>query len=116
MITLELFLARNCVSAPSAIAVAKEAVKMVPGVELHIRSENDYARIKSLGLFIFPSFVLDDEFISVGEPRLEWLIGVLMDKLKQKKGGNSVNDRISRRERGRPRRPCCLNNQTRRIL
>mgnify|MGYP001577756173 CR=1 len=43
---------------------------MVTDVELHIRSEKDYVRIKSLGIFIFPSFVLDDEFIAVGEPRL----------------------------------------------
>ncbi len=74
---------------------------MVPGVDLYIRSEKDYARIKSLGLFIFPSFVLDGKFIAVGEPRLEWLIGVLREKLKQKKGGNSGNNKINRREGGR---------------
>ncbi len=85
MIMLELFLTPHCVSAPSAIAVAKEAVKSVPDVELRIRSEKDYARAKSLGVFIFPSFVLDDEFIAIGEPKLEWLIGVLREKLKQKK-------------------------------
>lgn len=101
MIILELFVTPHCVSAPSAIAVAKEAVKMVPDVELYIRSEKDYARIKSLGLFIFPSFVLDGEFIAVGEPRLEWLIGALREKLKQKKGGKCGNNKINRREGSR---------------
>lgn len=101
MIILELFVTPHCVSAPSAIAVAKEAVKMVPDVELHIRSEKEYARIKSLGAFIFPSFVLDGEFIAVGEPRLEWLIGVLMEKSKQKKGGKCGNNKINRREGSR---------------
>jgi predicted DsbA family dithiol-disulfide isomerase len=101
MIMLELFLTPHCVSAPSAIAVAKEAVKSVPDVELRIRSEKDYARAKSLGVFIFPSFVLDDEFIAIGEPKLEWLIGVLREKLKQKKGGKCGNDKISRRKGSR---------------
>ncbi|MBI1820119.1 MAG: thioredoxin family protein [Nitrospirae bacterium] len=81
MIILELFLSPRCISASSAMALAKEAVRKVPGVKMIVRSEKeDRSRAKSLGIFIFPTIVLDGEVFSVGEPRLEHLVQVLKDK------------------------------------
>ena len=84
MVILELFLSPRCISASSAMALANEAIRQVPGVKMIIRSEKeDRARAKSLGIFIFPTFVLNDEIFAVGEPRLEHLIQELKDKMQQ---------------------------------
>ncbi len=59
MVTLELFLTPDWLSAPSATALAEEAVKQAPGVKLIIRSEREnLARAKSLCIFIDPAVVL----------------------------------------------------------
>ncbi|MBI3606113.1 MAG: hypothetical protein HY202_08835 [Nitrospirae bacterium] len=74
------------------MALAKEAVRKVPGIKLILRSEKeDRARAKLLGIFIFPTFVLDGEVFSVGEPLLEHLVQVLKDKMEhsnQEQGGS----------------------------
>lgn len=89
MITLELFLSPHCISAPSAIAVAMEAVKQVSGVRLAIRSDlEDRVRARSLGIFVYPAFVLEGEVFSVGEPEVGQLIQFTKQKreeVKQKK-------------------------------
>lgn len=83
MVILELFLSPHCISAPSAMALAKEALRKVSGVKMIVRSEKeDRLRAKSLGIFIFPTFVLDGEVFSVGEPRSKHLIQVLKDKMQ----------------------------------
>lgn len=84
MIILELFLSPHCVSAPSAIAVAEDAVRQVPGVKLVVRSDKE-ARARLLGLFIYPVFVLEGEVLAVGEPRLEQLIQTLKYTIEQKR-------------------------------
>src|SRR5579863_4412765 len=91
MVTLELFIAPHCISAPSAIAAAKEAVRQVPGARLIVRSDReDRARAKSLGVFIHPSFVLEGEVIAVGQPNLEKLIRAIRDKARESKEGTAV--------------------------
>jgi len=87
MITLELFITSHCISAPSAIAVAKEAVMQVPAAMLIVRSEReDHARAKSLGVFMYPAFVLEGEVFAVGQPNLEKLIRAIKDKVLESKG------------------------------
>lgn len=86
MIMLELFLSPHCISAPSVIEVAKEAVRRVPGVKLVIRSDlEDSDRARMLGIFIYPAFVLGGEVLGVGEPGLEQFIQALKRKVNRKK-------------------------------
>lgn len=86
MIMLELFLSPHCISAPSAIAVAMEAVKQVPGVRLVIRSDlEDRVRARSLGIFVYPAFVLGGEVFAVGEPEVEQLTQFIEQKIEEVK-------------------------------
>ncbi|NKE70248.1 carboxymuconolactone decarboxylase family protein [Candidatus Manganitrophus noduliformans] len=85
MIVLELFISPGCVSAPSALALAEEAVRRVPRVDLIVRSDRqDRARARELGIFIYPSFVLDGALFSIGEPGLERLVQAMEEKIREK--------------------------------
>jgi len=85
MIVLELFISPGCVSAPSALALAEEAVRRVPRVDLIVRSDRqDRERARKLGIFIYPSFVLDGALFSIGEPGLERLVQALEEKIREK--------------------------------
>lgn len=85
MIVLELFISPGCVSVPSALALAEEAVRRVPRVDLIVRSDRqDRERTRELGIFIYPSFVLDGELFSIGEPGLERLVQAMEEKIREK--------------------------------
>jgi predicted DsbA family dithiol-disulfide isomerase len=94
MVTLELFVTPDCISTQSAIDVAKEAVGKVPGSRLIVRSDRkERARAKSLGVFIYPSFVLEGEVFAVGQPKLERLVRAINDKARKLKGGKDGDDK-----------------------
>jgi len=95
MMIIELFLSAGCVSASSALALAQEAVRQVPEARLVVRFEReDRARMKELGVFIYPTFVLDGKPLAIGEPDLESLVAALREK-------SSKNDRAARGSTGR---------------
>lgn len=83
MITLELFVSHRCISTLSAIALAEEGVRQVPGVNLIVRSDIE-PRARTLGIFIYPAFVVDGEIFAVGEPKLERLVQALRSMIKKK--------------------------------
>jgi hypothetical protein len=84
VITLELFVSHRCISTLSAIALAEEGVRQVPGVNLILRSDIE-PRARTLGIFIYPAFVVDGEIFAAGEPESERLIRFLRQKVEQKK-------------------------------
>ncbi len=82
MLTLEVFLSCDCLSAPAARSIAKKAVKKVKQFQLIFRDEAiDQARAKSIGLFIFPAFVVDTDILTIGTPSLEQLVFLLREKV-----------------------------------
>lgn len=81
MLTLEVFLSPCCLSAQGAKEVAKKAVAQVPGARLVFRcNPQDRSRAKSIGIFIYPAFVIKEEICVVGTPPLEQLINILAKK------------------------------------
>ncbi len=82
MLTLEVYLSSNCLSAPAAKTVAEQAVKKIEQVHLVFRDEEkDHDRAASIGLFIFPAFVIGTEILTIGLPSLEDLVLMLKNKL-----------------------------------
>lgn len=85
MIVLELFISPRCVSAPSALDLAEEAIRRVPRVDLIVRSDRqDRERARELEILIYPSFVLDGQLFSIGEPGLERLVQAMEEKVREK--------------------------------
>lgn len=84
MLTLEVFLASDCLSAPAAKSVAKKALQCVERMELVFRDEAaDAAQARALGLIVYPAFVIGAEVLTVGIPSLDQLVNMLKEKIMQ---------------------------------
>lgn len=82
MLTLEVFLSCNCLSAPSAKLLAEKAVARVGRMDLVFRDEVvDAASARMIGLAVFPAFVIGTEILTVGIPSLEQLVSMLEEKI-----------------------------------
>lgn len=82
MLTLEVFLACNCLSAPSAKLLAEKAVARVGRMNLIFRDEVvDAAQARMIGLAVFPAFVIGTTVLTVGVPSLEQLVSMLEEKI-----------------------------------
>jgi len=87
MLTLEVFLACDCLSATTAKLLAEKAVERVGGMALVFRDETtDADRARAIGLIIFPAFVIGTEVLTVGIPSLEQLVNMLEEKIIENHG------------------------------
>ncbi len=78
MARLDILVHQGCLSEQSARALAQEIQHELPGWQIDVRpaEKRDTA---SLGILVFPTFVLEERVLVTGIPQKEWLLARLKE-------------------------------------
>ena len=77
---LEIFIERGCDNCQEAISIADRLRRQAPAVQVNLIDLNQEPYRRPQTVFAVPTYILDGELLSLGNPRYEDLLATLKQK------------------------------------
>lgn len=72
--TLDIYVTPGCLGCDRARHVADEVrTRRLPGVEVRLFDLGDPETVRPVSVFAVPTYLLNDQVLSLGNPELDWL-------------------------------------------